>query len=84
LSRQARAVIAGNERAFGTALTGGDDYEILATVTKSRAGRFAAAARSAGVPIAQIGRIIEGSGPPAVLDPDGRPMAFAGLGHTHF
>jgi thiamine-monophosphate kinase len=84
LSRQARAVVAGNRRALGTALTGGDDYEILATVTKSRAGRFAAAARSAGVPVTRIGRIVEGSDPPLVLGPDGRPMAFAGLGHTHF
>jgi thiamine-monophosphate kinase len=83
-SGQARTVIAGNKRALGTALTGGDDYEILATVTKSRAGRFAAEARSAGVPVARIGRIVEGAGPPVVLGPDGRPMAFSGLGHTHF
>jgi thiamine-monophosphate kinase len=84
LSRQARAVIGGNGRTLGMALTSGDDYEILATVTKSRAGRFQAAARSAGVPVARIGRIVEGSGPPAVLGPEGRPMAFSGLGHTHF
>jgi thiamine-monophosphate kinase len=84
LSRQARTVVAGNDRTLGMALTGGDDYEILATVTKSRAGRFAAEARSAGVPVARIGRIVEGRGPPVVLGLDGRPMAFWGLGHTHF
>jgi thiamine-monophosphate kinase len=84
LSRQAKAVIAGNGLALKIALTGGDDYEILATVPAGRAAKFAAEAEAVGVTVARIGRIVKGKAPPVVLGADGKPMGFDGLGHTHF
>ncbi len=84
MSREAKAVVAGNDAALMTVLTGGDDYEILATVAESRAAKFAAEAASAGVPVARIGRILAGRGPPVVHGADGKPLALSGLGHTHF
>ena len=84
LSREAKAVVAGNDAALMTVLTGGDDYEILATVAETRTAKFAAEAASAGVPVARIGRILAGKGPPVVHGADGKPLALSGLGHTHF
>jgi thiamine-monophosphate kinase len=84
LSKAAKALVAGNGLALKIALTGGDDYEILATVPAGRAAKFTSEAEAAGVPVARIGRIVEGRAPPVVLGSDGRPMGFDGLGHTHF
>jgi thiamine-monophosphate kinase len=78
LSAPAAALATANATALVTALTGGDDYEILATVPPAAAAAFAAEAEAAGVPVARIGRIVEGGGPPRVLGPDGRPLALAG------
>jgi thiamine-monophosphate kinase len=65
-------------------LNGGDDYEILATVPARRAGDYAAAAATAGVPVARIGEILRGEGPPVVLDEAGRSIALSAPSHTHF
>ncbi len=84
LSPPARRLAMGDPGLMRTIVTGGDDYEILATVSPSAAPRFAAAAREAGVPVARIGRIVVGKGPPSVLDAGGRPIRLDGAGHTHF
>ena len=84
LSPAARAVIAADPAALEVALTGGDDYEILATVPPTSADTFVEAAKEAGVPVTPIGRIVEGEGAPVVLDGDRRPIRFARSAYDHF
>ena len=45
-----------------TALTGGDDYEIVCTVPAAKADAFRAAAKAAGVAVTEIGEIKAGEG----------------------
>ena len=84
LSPAARRLLARDPVLMRTVVTGGDDYEILATVSQPAARRFAAAARKAGVPVARIGTIVEAGGAPRVLDAAGVPIPVDGGGHTHF
>jgi thiamine-monophosphate kinase len=84
LSDEVRALVADDAALFDVAITGGDDYEILATVSENRASEFAAEAKSVGVPVTRIGRITKGEAPPVVLASDGKPLVFQALGHTHF
>ena len=51
-----------------TLMAGGDDYEILCTVSEARADAFAEAARQAGVAVTDIGTIMAGEGLPRFLD----------------
>ena len=83
LSAGAKALVASDPTALATVLTGGDDYEILATVREGDADEFAEAAAMAGVPMTRIGRVIEGQGPPVVLGPEG-PIRLGHFSHTHF
>lgn len=84
LSPPARRLAMADPALIRTIVTGGDDYEILATVSRSAAARFAAAAREVDVPVTRIGAIVEGKGPPRLLDAAGRPVRLDGGGHTHF
>jgi thiamine-monophosphate kinase len=83
LSAGARALVAADPTALETALTGGDDYEILATVAAERAEAFADAAAAAGVPVTRIGRIAAGEPRVTVLGADG-PLRFGHASHVHF
>jgi len=88
LSPAARVAIGGDPQRLATALTGGDDYEILFTAPPAAAVRIAELARSSGVPITPIGRMTAPSEVDQprvlVLDDRGRPMGFASEGWTHF
>ena len=57
LSASARTALAAEPGLIDRVVSGGDDYEILAAVAPERAADFEAAARTAGVPVAAIGRI---------------------------
>ncbi|HET7718013.1 MAG TPA: thiamine-phosphate kinase [Bauldia sp.] len=83
LSAGAKALVAADPSALATVLTGGDDYEILATVRAKDADAFAEATAEAGVPMTRIGRVTEGSGPPVVLGSDG-PIRLDHFSHVHF
>lgn len=83
LSAGAKAMIASDPTALATVLTGGEDFEILATARPSDADAFAEGAAEAGVPVTRIGRVVEGSGPPVVSGPDG-PIRLDHFGYTHF
>ena len=83
LSAGAKALVASDPTALATVLTGGEDFEILATVRPSDADAFAEAAAEAGVPVTPIGRVVEGSGPPVVLGAEG-PIRLDQFGYTHF
>lgn len=64
-------------------LTGGDDYEILASVAPEQATAFESAAQSAGISTTRIGTLQAGSGV-RVLGPDGLPIAIERPGYDHF
>jgi thiamine-monophosphate kinase len=65
-----------------TALTGGDDYEIVATVAPEKLAAFQAAAQAAGVAVSEIGRVKTGEG--ARFIQDGKTLAFARPSFSHF
>jgi len=83
LSEAARAVIAAEPAMLETALTGGDDYEIVCTVPTSRADSFRAAAQAAKVAVTEIGVIEPGEGA-RFLDAGGQPLAFKRASYSHF
>jgi thiamine-monophosphate kinase len=83
LSEAARAAIAADATMRETALTGGDDYEILCTVPPARADSFRAAAQSAGLPVTEIGKIAAGQGA-RFIDENGKPLTFSKLAFSHF
>lgn len=87
LSPAARKAIAGDPQRLQTALTGGDDYEVLFTAPPDAAQRISELARSAATGITPIGRITRSVGHPTrvvVLDDGGRPISFLAEGWRHF
>jgi thiamine-monophosphate kinase len=56
-------------------LAGGDDYEVLATVSPAHVAAFQIAARAARVTVTQVGQIVEGTGV-SVKGADGSEMTF--------
>ncbi|MDP3584807.1 MAG: thiamine-phosphate kinase [Thiobacillus sp.] len=64
-------------------LAGGDDYELCFTAPAARRDAVQAAAESAGVAVARIGRITAESGL-AVIDADGQPIPIDHTGYDHF
>ena len=83
LSEAARAVIAAEPAMLETALTGGDDYEIVCTVPAARADGFRAAALAAKVAVTEIGAVEAGEGA-RFLDAGGRLLAFQRASFSHF
>jgi thiamine-monophosphate kinase len=84
LSQPARAAIAANPDLFAVAATGGDDYELIASVPPEAAPAFEAEAASAGVPVSMVGEAVEGYDPPRFIGPDGGPVTFARGSYSHF
>ncbi len=84
LSRAAQGALAEDPAAVDVALTGGDDYEILASVPDAAGAAFEAAALSAGVPVTAIGRVVAGHGPVAFHGSDGRERSFGRGSFSHF
>jgi len=82
LSDAARAAIAAEPAFLETALTGGDDYEILLTVASEKLTAFREAAGAAGVAVTEIGRVQAGEG--ARFLRDGKPLAFTRASYSHF
>jgi thiamine-monophosphate kinase len=83
LSDAARAVMAADPVALESALTGGDDYEIVCTVPQAKADGFRAAAKGANVPVTEIGEIKPGEGA-RFLAADGRALSFKRMSFSHF
>ncbi len=82
LSEAARAALARDPSLIETLLTGGDDYEIVATLAPGHLAPFAAAASGAGVAVAAIGQVVTGRG--ARFLSDGKALRFAQPAFTHF
>ena len=83
LSDAAKAVVAADPAALETALTGGDDYEIVCTVPAAKADGFRAAAKGANVSVTEIGEIKAGEGA-RFLAADGRALSFKRTSFSHF
>ncbi len=83
LSDAAQAAIAADPAMLETALTGGDDFEIVCTVPPAKADSFRAAARGVGVPVAEIGCVVTGAGA-RFLSADGPALAFKRASFSHF
>ncbi len=83
LSDAAKAVVASDAGMLATALTGGDDYEIVCTVSAGKVESFRAAARAANVAVTEIGRIGAGNGV-RLLGTDGKVLGFKRSSFSHF
>jgi len=71
-----------SDRAWQQALEGGEDYELCFAAPEARREAIAALAAQTGTPIAQIGRIRDGSAIELVLNKS--VMQFSPLGFDHF
>jgi thiamine-monophosphate kinase len=83
-SDAARRALASDPDRIETALTGGDDYEVLASVPATAVADLIAAAAQVGVPLTEIGEIRAGAEAVRVLDRAGRPLVFERTSFSHF
>jgi thiamine-monophosphate kinase len=83
LSDAAQAAIAADPALLETALTGGDDFEIVCTVPPAKADGFRAAAEAAKVAVTDIGEIRAGEGV-RFVDSAGHALAFKRTSFSHF
>ena len=83
LSAAARRVLDADPSVIKTILTGGDDYEILATVSDSQLDSLRKASAALGIELSVIGRTGEGEGV-EIIGPDGAPLALDTLSFSHF
>jgi thiamine-monophosphate kinase len=84
LSDAARAVLARDPTRIEAILTGGDDYEILATVSPRKLDIFRSEAARREVVVTDIGTVCAGEGEVRVLDKNGAALAFARPSFSHF
>jgi thiamine-monophosphate kinase len=82
LSEAARAAVDADPALIEAVLTGGDDYEILLTLSAERLAAFRSAAEAAGVAVAEIGAVVAGEG--ARFMRDGRMLEFTRPSFSHF
>lgn len=83
LSAAVHALVAADASRLEAALTGGDDYEILAVAAPAKAVALAAAAAACAVPLTRIGSIVAGEGV-TLRTGDGTLRRFARGGWSHF
>jgi len=84
LSDAARRALAAQPALIETILSGGDDYEIVCAVPAAQSDAFIAAAQAAGIPAADIGRVMAGEGAPSFLGEGGRPLSLSQTSFSHF
>jgi thiamine-monophosphate kinase len=83
LSEAAKAALAAGAP-LDTALTGGDDYEILCAADPAQVPALREAARKAGVSLTEIGTVTEGGAPPVFRASDGEARSFRSGSFSHF
>jgi thiamine-monophosphate kinase len=83
LSGTASAVLKGGGARLEDLLSGGDDYEILASIPPGKENAFERAAEAVGVTVTRIGRVTDGDGGLVMLDADGAPLTLSRLGYDH-
>jgi thiamine-monophosphate kinase len=83
-SAAARAMLEAEPALLERALTGGDDYEILAAVPAGRVEGFRAGAAAADIAVTEIGRVEAGDGAPQFIGPNERALTFDQPSYSHF
>jgi thiamine-monophosphate kinase len=83
LSAAARRALAAEPAAIETILTGGDDFEVIATVAPDRVKDLRAAALSASLVVTEIGTVTK-SREVRLVSADGREHAFKRPSYSHF
>ena len=83
LSEAAKAVISADPNALESALTGGDDYEIVCAVSAAKCASFQGAAKIANVAVTEIGEIKPGEGA-RFLAANGDVLTFKRASFSHF
>jgi thiamine-monophosphate kinase len=84
LSGAARHALTSDPSLIETALTGGDDYEVIATVPAAAVEALRAQAQAAGVALTEIGMIRADRPRANFLDPAGKPLLFKRPSFSHF
>jgi thiamine-monophosphate kinase len=84
LSRAARTALAAEPALIETILTGGDDYEVLASVPARKLAALRKAAQAAGIAVTELGRFAKGAGAARFVDAQGRAQEFARPSYSHF
>ena len=84
LSEAARAVLVKEPALIETVLTGGDDYEVLATLPTSELAAFRQTASQQGIAVTQIGKMVAGTGEARFLDAERNQVVFAQPAYSHF
>jgi thiamine-monophosphate kinase len=82
LSDAVRAAVAADPAVMETALSGGDDYEIVLTLAPDKFAALRTAAHQAGVAVTEIGRMTAGEG--ARFLHEGKTLSFARPSYSHF
>lgn len=83
LSAALRSAIAAEGAYLATAVSAGDDYEILAAVLKDNAAAFVSAAAMLDFPVTRIGEMVAGHGV-RLERPDGSELVLDRTGWDHF
>jgi thiamine-monophosphate kinase len=84
LSDAARRALASDPSLIETALTGGDDYEVVATVPAAARDALMGQAKAAGVALTEIGIIRADQSGVHFLDQGGEPLLFKRPSFSHF
>lgn len=84
LSEAATRALGAEPGLLDTFLTGGDDYEILATVPAAKCQKFEHACRTACLSVTAIGQVVEAEAGVVVKGNDGQPLNFTGPSFDHF
>jgi thiamine-monophosphate kinase len=82
LSDAARSAMTADPALIVPILTGGDDYEILLTLSSDKIPAFRAVAAATGIAVTEIGRVTTGHG--ARFMRDGKTLSFARPSYSHF
>ncbi len=83
LSPAVQAAVEADAGLLAAALTGGDDYEILATVPPAEIPALLSGAAAAGVPMAEVGEVTSLAGETIFLH-NGQTAVFASGSFSHF
>lgn len=84
LSEPARQALEKAPGLVSTILTGGDDYEIIATVPQEKADAYQRDCAKAGVAVREIGEIKEDEAVPKFFDRERKAVEFERLSYSHF
>jgi thiamine-monophosphate kinase len=84
LSDTARDLLSRGVVGIETLIAGGDDYEILCTVSDNSVDAFTQAAQRAGVALSSIGMVVAGTDAPKFLDGQGDEIVLKRRSYSHF